>query len=532
MKFILRLLFVIVCFSAVAFSQIENIYSFAPYDQTFIPKNRIQFPENQSIKKFGKDFRNFVAAKKKNSLQKSNSTIFKPLSIVTDNRIDTYTYDKSGNVLLLKIDAIEEGVKTNYRIDSTYYEDNGTKKIVIIKIFQGGQLRIGRFTYVYDNSGNNISYLSEVWNDSLGKWVNISRDLYTYDNNLIIQIHEVCPDSVSWVNAYRYTSKYDNSGNITEDLSEVWENNTWFLQQRNFYTYDKSGNVLTQGYDRRAGDIWETISLQTMTYDNSGHILTQLEQYNSGGAIVNNAIYIWKYNENGDLISELYKIWGSTDWDNIYKDTYTYDASNHRIGKLEEEWIDSSWVNSRRFAYNVNSSGKVISEIFERWKDSTWAVSSKSLFGYDAYGNTTHVENYDWQDSTWVPCLNEIIISFNNGQDELWYVGTNADVEYAAFSVTGIEEKQLQVSEYNLAQNYPNPFNPATRISYSLPKESFVTLKVYNSLGEEITTLVNESKPAGRYTTEFNGSNLSSGVYIYRIQAGTFSNTKKLLLLK
>lgn len=97
--------------------------------------------------------------------------------------------------------------------------------------------------------------------------------------------------------------------------------------------------------------------------------------------------------------------------------------------------------------------------------------------------------------------------------------------------VEGEPESNLP-TEYKLEQNYPNPFNPSTIIKYDIPKESFVTLKIYDILGREIKTLVNEDKPAGRYSVTFNAGNLASGTYIYRILAGSFIQTKKLALLK
>jgi hypothetical protein len=83
-----------------------------------------------------------------------------------------------------------------------------------------------------------------------------------------------------------------------------------------------------------------------------------------------------------------------------------------------------------------------------------------------------------------------------------------------------------------LDQNYPNPFNPSTKISYSIKEEGLVTLKVYDILGKEIATLINENKPEGNYEVEFNASALPSGLYIYKIQSGSFSDVKKMLLTK
>jgi len=95
-----------------------------------------------------------------------------------------------------------------------------------------------------------------------------------------------------------------------------------------------------------------------------------------------------------------------------------------------------------------------------------------------------------------------------------------------------VEVSFMKPVKFELYQNYPNPFNPTTTIQYSIPKAEHVTLKVYNELGQEAATLVNKDEQAGVYSAEFNGSNLSSGIYYYRINTGSFSEVKKLMLLK
>jgi len=86
--------------------------------------------------------------------------------------------------------------------------------------------------------------------------------------------------------------------------------------------------------------------------------------------------------------------------------------------------------------------------------------------------------------------------------------------------------------EFYLYQNYPNPFNPITTLQYTVNTKQFVTLKIYDILGREITTLINEEKPAGNYEVEFDASNLSSGIYFYRLKAGNLVKTKKMVLLR
>ncbi len=99
-------------------------------------------------------------------------------------------------------------------------------------------------------------------------------------------------------------------------------------------------------------------------------------------------------------------------------------------------------------------------------------------------------------------------------------------------NVIGISNNQIDLKDYKLNQNYPNPFNPNTTISYNLVKSSFVTLKIYNVLGKEVKTLVNEYQQSGINEINFNASELSSGVYFYRISAGEFSDLKKMMLIK
>jgi len=90
----------------------------------------------------------------------------------------------------------------------------------------------------------------------------------------------------------------------------------------------------------------------------------------------------------------------------------------------------------------------------------------------------------------------------------------------------------LVPNEYKLSQNYPNPFNPTTKINFAIPKQGLVTMKIYDILGREVRTLVNEVKQAGNYTVDFNASEFSSGVYFYKLTSGDFSDIKRMILVK
>jgi len=114
---------------------------------------------------------------------------------------------------------------------------------------------------------------------------------------------------------------------------------------------------------------------------------------------------------------------------------------------------------------------------------------------------------------------------------------TNVKTQLANYGITGISQDEMNLetpSEFSLSQNYPNPFNPETTISYKVQEASQVSLIVYDVLGNEVATLVNEYKQAGFYNSQFSirNSQLPSGVYFYRLQAGNFSSVKKMLLVK
>jgi hypothetical protein len=100
-------------------------------------------------------------------------------------------------------------------------------------------------------------------------------------------------------------------------------------------------------------------------------------------------------------------------------------------------------------------------------------------------------------------------------------------------TLTGVRlDDNAIVTTYELLQNYPNPFNPSTTINYAIPFDNLVTMKIYDILGQEVFTLVNEKQKAGRYQVSFDASRLSSGAYFYRIEAGSYTSLKKMMLLK
>jgi hypothetical protein len=167
------------------------------------------------------------------------------------------------------------------------------------------------------------------------------------------------------------------------------------------------------------------------------------------------------------------------------------------------------------------------------------AVKNTKVFVYNVSGNAwiTSILNCPNPSSN---MMNAVTVKCINDTARIFQPGGYGTAAFTNFDVTGCGpiltgssniSSELPLS-YSLKQNYPNPFNPVTKINYTLPKSGFVTLKVYDMLGREVVNLINENKAAGNYSVDFNASNLTSGVYFYRLESNGFVDTKKMMLVK
>ncbi len=154
----------------------------------------------------------------------------------------------------------------------------------------------------------------------------------------------------------------------------------------------------------------------------------------------------------------------------------------------------------------------------------TWETESNVLLDVDipirVNGTDQIVEMNDGQGSAVISINDNLVID-----PEQWIL-------MATPIVTSVKGDITTITNYRLEQNYPNPFNPTATIKYQIPELNFVTLKIFDVLGSEIITLVKKEKPAGSYEIEFDGTGLPSGIYYYQLQAGSFVETKKMVLMK
>jgi serine protease len=232
------------------------------------------------------------------------------------------------------------------------------------------------------------------------------------------------------------------------------------------------------------------------------------------------------------------------DWDfaNATSDITSWDNTNnygfvYRNGGSPDNYVGVALVSAENFGFYAikNDSGDGGFGIYDGFADhEKWQAISNGISKSNAGpGDISHVLS---SGPYFIPANDTIRVAFAvlsaNTKAELDAAVSNARIRFQSI-ITDINDFDVPViSSLMLEQNYPNPFNPSTIISWQSPVGSHQTIKVFDILGNEVTTLVNEFKSAGKHSIEFDASRLASGVYFYELKAGNFSSTKKLVLLR
>jgi len=276
------------------------------------------------------------------------------------------------------------------------------------------------------------------------------------------------------------------------------------------------GYIITGGTVTGSGDVdvWinktdnNGISLWTKTFGGSVNDLGFcVQQTSEGGYIIAGLVgefraLLLKTDANGNTLWS--KNFGGSFFDIAYSVQQAADGGYIIVGHF---YVFEPFFNYDIFCYKTDGNGNTLWTGTYRGLDSDYgySVQQTSDGGYIITGST---------------------YSSEFASQNVWLIKIAPDI-------TAIDEAyQTNINNYHLQQNYPNPFNPTTKINYQLPNMSLVILKVYDVLGKEIATLVNEEKPAGSYEVEFDATQLSSGIYFYKLQAGEFVETKKMIYLK
>lgn len=222
---------------------------------------------------------------------------------------------------------------------------------------------------------------------------------------------------------------------------------------------------------------------------------------------------------------------------------HAYDSLGRHTGPLTDSTWEANIPGSIYIPGDLNdstSSKTILLPAGNTYRFEMESLNENGAFNFFLHevtdGNVSKFLIYDsipFQTNTMVTCSLNTVSSLPPLDVDLDNNGTIDTVITPSDFTVSVESNKIELpTTFILSQNYPNPFNPITKINYSIPQTSFVTLKVYDILGNEIKTLVNEENSIGNYEIEFNGSNLASGVYFYRIVTKDFVKTMKMLTIK
>ncbi len=289
---------------------------------------------------------------------------------------------------------------------------------------------------------------------------------------------------------------------------------------------DGSGNVYVTGYSTGSGTDRD---YATIKYNSAG-VEQWVQRYNGPGnsSDVGSSIAVDDlgnvYVTGKSVISETESGYTTIQYNSagVQQWIQTYNGPAHT-----GDW---GWVPSLA----VDTSGNVYVTAYS-WGSAT--DKDYATIKYNSSGVQQWVQTYNGPGNS-IDAINSIAV---DGSGNVYVTGTSVgdgtDADYATIkysqAATGVYQTSFDMPEnYFLSQNYPNPFNPTTVIKYSIKDAGMVSLKVYNILGQEVATLVNKVQIQGLYEVEFNAQHLTSGIYFYRLTVGSFSEAKKLLLLK
>lgn len=352
-------------------------------------------------------------------------------------------------------------------------------------------------------------------------WENETRRVFTYNvdrTEIEVDYSTYDTEESIWVDAGTFTYVYTNDGFPKSSSISIQQTGYSYKTEQVFYYTEKNLDSLTFSVDENQGgetnSFYEVVRLNYLENDS---IRVTGEITEDGLTEESEASY---YVQKGDDLVEVLEYPDAGEGEYLL-DRYTYS------GITFQAYIKSAFDEFELIeVYND-----------EYYQGEGWIPYSRSTVNEETSFLTTLLTEY-YENEGWIEEYRDTY-NLENGQitsvEEATFIGSAWIIDYRTNYTYGepvsIETEELSKS-FSLKQNYPNPFNPNTTISFEIRNSGFVTLKVYNILGKEVSTLVSELKSVGNYTTNFDASSLPSGVYYYTLATQSFTETKAMTLLK
>ncbi len=412
-------------------------------------------------------------------------------------------------------------------------------------------------------------------------------DAYFTFNRILTTSYEdkISQDWVNnnWLNMKRSIDQWDTNAGTTEAVNMTWDtlNGVWVNTMKFFATFapnptDSTFRFINVDMYIWDGSAWILNFTTVYTYD-ANNFLTEINSSLSlGGNMILYTKVIYTNNSVGYPLTEVMQLVNFTNFqlENEEMDTYTYQPANPKYltDDVRSVWDGSAWIDTSKTRYTRNSKlnptleiesdiyggttvfdinkiesvyragdEQLATELLYGWNvgSSSWVIQSRRTYTYTTFNELDVMLIEDYLNSAYVPWLRSTY-TYDSMEREILeqteiYVAKgfeNHSRKLTSYTPSAVGDESKTANGFVLEQNYPNPFNPNTNINFSIASAQNVSLKVFDVLGNEIATLLNEEKAPGTYNVSFNGSNFSSGVYFYRLQTGSSFLVKKMMLNK
>lgn len=461
-------------------------------------------------------FKNNKGTASINNIVCENTSIYGTgeVSDTLTNRINTelVKLDDNGNLIFnysfkSKFSNNSSGKIVNRSNNAIYIAGQYKDSLEHSKIFLAKNIDNENIWLLKFNEGVTNDSVVSLSFDSLGN-IFISYNLFT---NSVSSSFKLC--KVSTNGTIQYNKEVSNGeGIILAKTQTDFQGNIFSLASvKSQGSYD----LVTQKRDSLGNSVWID------TYDNpqnTNDLGSDLIMDKYGDILISSTIINSNMSKNGFLMKLSNN--GERLWNKIYNSGISFTAKNLNADNLN-------------FYY-----------LWGFLKDATNLVK-QTVLQYDSIGSLKNMVQFNSKDTTALLFTNDFMIAMLSDvqlyNKKLFCVsnvsrvnrGSEIKVNYftSNVTVTTVDDTKT-LNKFNLQQNYPNPFNPTTSINFQIPKNSFVNLKIYDVNGREQLVLINEMLQAGMHKINFDGNNLSSGVYYYKLSAGEFTETKKMVLVK
>jgi len=338
-------------------------------------------------------------------------------------------------------------------------------------------------------------------------------------------------DGNKWLFYSRESKTYDQEGKQLTSISESLNNNTWKPDTRESYSYDHLGRQAGYLIENYVGDEWKNLLRDKSSYDSLGNVVESISENWIDTSWIYSLKITTSYLENGLEASYLIEKWFDNKWNTDIEGIFEYDAQGNLIMTTVRQWNGTEWLIYGRAAFTYENNNRT-EQLAQLWDSTQWINSDRTVFSYDENGCRKNGKYEIWNNERWYPAIGPIVFDVT---DEFRIGFITNEINFYYSSTTGVEDEGNLLTTFKLYQNYPNPFNPVTKIKFSIPTVEtpyMASLRVYDVLGREVATLVNEEKPAGDYEVQFDGSGLTSGIYFYQMKTAEFIQNKKMILLR